>query len=135
MAEVFNWIRKGYELVTVKFEWNVQVPFLQTADGQGQMLISPMFSRQETPNNKWALEVKDKKTQITIYTYHYNNTAEIVNFVEPALVKMSILNKRRKKILQQMLSSTQKCFTIGWKFDFLLQDFYPSEKGTHFIVS
>ena len=28
MAENFNWIRSGYELVKAKFEWNVQVPFL-----------------------------------------------------------------------------------------------------------
>ena len=26
-VEVFNWIRQGYKLVTVKFEWIVQVPF------------------------------------------------------------------------------------------------------------
>jgi hypothetical protein len=26
-VEVFNWVRQGYKLVTVKFEWIVQVPF------------------------------------------------------------------------------------------------------------
>jgi speckle-type POZ protein len=112
MAEVFNWIRPGYELVTAKIEWTVQMPFLQTTYGQGQMLRSHLFSPQETPNSKWALEVNDTKTQIEIYTYHYNYAGKTVNFVEPALVKMSILNKRRKKILQQMLSSNQQCSVV-----------------------
>ena len=53
MAKGFNWIRPGTmdELVNVKLEWNVQVPFLQTTDGLGVKLLSPLFSPQETPRN------------------------------------------------------------------------------------
>jgi hypothetical protein len=61
MTQVFN-IRPGYELVTVELEWNVQVPFLQTTDGKGQDLNSPLFSPQETPNSKWKLGVNDGGT-------------------------------------------------------------------------
>ena len=107
-TEVFNWIRPGYELVTVKLEWNVQVPFLQTTDGKGKKSISPLFSPQETPNSKWQLLVAavwdddwyddwDKgrgRGEITITANHRNSTG-CVNFVEPALVKPSILNNRR----------------------------------------
>ena len=105
MAQVFNWIRPGYELVTVELEWNVQVPFLQTKDGKGESLDSPLFSPQETPNSKWKLQVCDASHSLRIYAYHYNSNGGSVNFVEPVLVKMSILNKRRQKVFQQMVSS------------------------------
>jgi speckle-type POZ protein len=105
MAQVFNWIRPGYELVTVKLEWNVQVPFLQTTDGIGQLLESPLFSPQETPNSKWQLEVYDVRHSLRIVTLHCNSTEQEVNFVEPVLVKLSILNNRRKKVFQQIVSS------------------------------
>jgi speckle-type POZ protein len=110
MAEIFNWFRPGYELVTVKLLWNVQVPFLQTKDGKGQMLFSSLFSPQETPNSKWQLDVIDRKSQILINTYHCDYTEEIVDFVEPVQLKMSILNKRGKKVLQKMLQMTPNSF-------------------------
>jgi speckle-type POZ protein len=100
----FN-IRPGYELVTVKLEWNVQVPFLQTTDGKGQLLNSHVFSPQETPNSKWKLQVCDRSHSLVIYACHYNSTREIVDFVEPVLMKLSILNNRRQKVFQQMVSS------------------------------
>jgi len=104
MAQVFN-IRPGYELVTVKLEWNVQVPFPQTTDGDGTLLYSPVFSPQETPNSKWQLEVYDVRHSLRIVTLHCNSTEQEVNFVEPVLVKLSILNNRRKKVFQQIVSS------------------------------
>ena len=71
MADVFNWIRPGYELVTAKLEWNVQVLFLQTKDGKGETLESPVFSSKKNPNSKWQLQVEDDdETQIIIYACH-----------------------------------------------------------------
>jgi speckle-type POZ protein len=106
MDEVFKWNRPGYEVVTVKLEWNVQVPFLQTIDEMAETLNSPLFSPQETPNSKWQLQVLDDyDTQINIYACHCDSVGEPVNFVEPVLVKMSILNNRRKKVFQHMVSS------------------------------
>jgi speckle-type POZ protein len=105
MAQVFNWIRPGYELVTVKLEWNVQVPFLQTTDGRGLRLVSPLFSPQETPNSKWQLQVCDASQSLRIRACHFDSTGGYVNFVEPVLVKLSILNNRRNKVFQQMISS------------------------------
>jgi speckle-type POZ protein len=103
MAGVFNWIRLGYELVSVKLQWNVQVPFLHTADGNGETLESSLFCQQETPNSKWKLLVYDKTTEILIEMWHYNTVGERVFIVEAALVKMSILNPKGWKVLQQML--------------------------------
>jgi speckle-type POZ protein len=105
MAQVFDWIRPGYELVTVKLEWNVQVPFLQTTDGNGKNLHSPLYFPQETPNSKWQLQLYDGRNSLIIYPYHYNSINQQVNFVEPVLVKLSILNNRRQKVFQQMVSS------------------------------
>jgi speckle-type POZ protein len=108
MAELFNLIRPGYELVTVKLEWNVQVPFPQTTDGDGTLLYSPVFSPQETPNSKWQLQVVVGSHSLKIVTFRFchNSTEQVVDFVEPVLVKLSILNNRRQKVFQQMVSST-----------------------------
>ena len=84
---VFNWIRPGYELVTVKLEWNVQVPFLQTRDGNVLRLDSHSFSPRETRDSEWKLGVFDYKTQIRIYPYHLNSAGERADFVEPVLAK------------------------------------------------
>ena len=113
MAQFNN--RPGYELVTVKLEWNVQVPFLQTTDGNDERLDSPLFSPQETPNSKWRLYVFDGRYSLRISTYHYKSTGELENFVEPVLVKLSILNNRREKVLQQMLSSAPTISYVEFK--------------------
>jgi speckle-type POZ protein len=112
MTQLFNLIRPGYELVTVKLEWNVQVPFPQTTDGKRKKLNSPLFSPQETPNSKWKLRVSDGNHSLRIYLYHFNSTGGSVNFVEPVLVKMSILNNRRQKVVQQMISSAPTTFYV-----------------------
>jgi speckle-type POZ protein len=97
-------------------EWNVQVPFLQTTDGIGQLLESPLFSPQETPNSKWQLEVYDVRHSLRIVTLHCNSTEQEVNFVEPVLVKLSILNNRRKKVFQQMVSSAPTTYYVQFNF-------------------
>ena len=109
MAGVFNWFRPGYELVTVKLEWNVQVPFLHTTTkGNGQNLKSILFSPPETPNSNWELQMNDQGTQIDIYLLHYNSTGrKNVHMLESTPLKLSILNKRGKKFLQQMVLSLQ----------------------------
>jgi speckle-type POZ protein len=108
MAEKFKWFRSDYKLVKAKFEWNVQVPFLQISNrSTGETLKSPLFPTPEIPNRKWALEVLDKKTEIAILVSQYDSDIEIENFGQPFLVKMSILNKSGTKVLQQMFSSAQ----------------------------
>ena len=104
MADVFNWIRPGYELVTVKFEWNVQVPYLQTADYE--IFKSPLFSPQETPNSKWKLGFVVKFEDIGIQVKHYNSTEEYVKLLEPIMVKMLILDQRGQKVFHQMAPSS-----------------------------
>jgi speckle-type POZ protein len=99
MAEVFNWIRPGYELVTVKFEWNVQVPFPHDYE----MFKSPLFSPQETPNSKWKLGVVGANKNIGIHIKHYNSTGEYVKLFEPIVVKMSILDRIGRKVFQKMV--------------------------------
>jgi speckle-type POZ protein len=113
MAQIFNWIRPGYELVNFKLQWNVQVPFLNTTEGNvHHSLISPLFSPQETPNRKWKLKVTDKGTQIAIFAFQLDSAGELVNFVEPFLVKMSILERNGKKIFQQMPPSAPTAFFV-----------------------
>ena len=76
------------------------MPFLQ---GKGQMLESILFSPQETPNSKWKLEVVDRiPAQIEIFVLPFNPSGERINFIEPALVKISIVDRKGQKVLQQM---------------------------------
>jgi speckle-type POZ protein len=124
MAEKFNWFREGYELVDAKFEWNVQVPFLQYSDSDCEYISSPFFPTRDTPNSQLIMGVEDDFNQITIRIHHYNSAAEIVNFVEPTLVKMSILNNKGTKVLQQILPSTPCCKP---KFDFLKNQIIQSD--------
>ena len=102
MAGVFNWFRPGYELVNVKLLWNVKVPFLETTDGNGEELLSPpFFFPKETQNKIWRLKVIDRSKQIRISMRNYNSAGDCVNFVEPVLVKMSILDRNRQKVFHQ----------------------------------
>ena len=143
MAAFFNLIRPGYELVTVKLEWNVQVPFLQP-DGNGQhSLTSPLFSSQETPNRKWQLQIDDSSgTQIKISLFQYNSWKSLINFVEPVLVRMSIIDIYGQKCLLQILPSerptwnyhsytttTNTTFTFPPSVEFLLskQEIWQSD--------
>jgi speckle-type POZ protein len=106
MAKKFNWLCSGYELVKAKFEWNVQLPFLQNRDGEDEFLDSPLFPTPEILNSSYDLQVQDKAEQIIIIVGHHNSAGEEADFVEPALVNMSILNQKGTKVLQKMLSST-----------------------------
>ena len=113
MAKKFNRIRPGYELVNVKLQWNVQVPFLYSfyneGYGNGQKLDSILFSPQETPNRKWQLRLYDRGAQIEIYVFHRNSTGREEQFLKPTQLQMSILNRRRKIALQQIVQSTPLC--------------------------
>ena len=121
MATKFNWIRPGYELVTEQFEWKVQVPFLQNTNGDGGYLKSPLFPTRDTlggylksplfptrdtPNSKLNLQVQDNGKQIIIFVAHHNSVGKAEAFVEPALVKMSILNKKGAKFFKRMSAAS-----------------------------
>jgi speckle-type POZ protein len=106
MAEKFNWLCSGYELVKAKFEWKVQLPFLQNRTGEDEYLNSPLFPTPEILNSSYILQVQDNAEQIKIFVVHHNSAGQEDNFVEPALVNMSILNQKGTKVLQKMLSST-----------------------------
>jgi speckle-type POZ protein len=105
MGEKFNWFRLGYELVKAKYEWNVQVPFLQNRDGEDEYLVSPFFPTPDTPNSTFNLQVQDSAEQIIILVLPCDSAGEERDFVEPALVKMSILNKKGTRVFQQIISS------------------------------
>ena len=155
MAGVFNREfkrnRRGYEPVTVKLQWNVKLPFFQTASRERQRHAglqsarlrfelgvrwgqheSHLFSPPETPNSKWQLEVNDHETGIRINLFHYNSAGELENFVEPTLVKMSILNERGNKVLQQRLQSIPSCYFVSFKFskEEIITSEYQQSDGT-----
>lgn len=125
MAQVFVWIRPGYELVTAKLQWNVkaqEVAFLRTTDGRNQRYyqavnrLSRSFSSQETPNSKWLLEVKEKGTEIPIHASHCDSSGILTNFAEPFVVKILIINRKGKKVLQQMLPSQPNKHDVEFLF-------------------
>ena len=117
MAEVFNWIRPGYELVTVRLQWNVKVPFLKTIiiNREVRALSSELFSPQETPNSKWDLMMYDEVRQIGISVFHYDSAGNTVEFVEPVLVKMSILDRNGQKVIQKMLPSKASSCDVDFR--------------------
>jgi speckle-type POZ protein len=81
------------------------VPFLQNRDGEDEYLDSPLFPTPDTPNSIFNLQVQDSAEHKIILVVHHDSAGEEEVFVETALVKMSILNKKGTKVLQQMLSS------------------------------
>ena len=123
---VFNGFRPGYELIKVEFEWNVQVPFLQSTDADNlKQINSSLFSPRETPDSQWILSLYDEKTYMSIRTWHYNSAGKNVYIADPVLVKISILNKKKKKIIQQILSS--KPNSLALVFDFPKEDVIKSD--------
>jgi speckle-type POZ protein len=106
MAKVFNWIRPGYELVTVRLQWNVKAPLLNTTNGCGEKLPPTPLSTPEAPKSKWRLAVYDWGKNIKICAFHFNSVGKAENFVEPALVKMSILDRNGRKVIQKMIPSS-----------------------------
>ena len=105
MAEKFNWFRLGFKLVKGKYDWNVQVPLLQNRDGEDEYLISPFFPTPDTPNSQLIMGVKKSAEQIILFVLPCDSTGKERDFVEPALVKMSILNKKGTRVFQQIISS------------------------------
>ena len=114
MAEVFSWIRPGYELVNAKLEWNVRVPFMETTDGNGKQINSPSFKSQETPERKWILRLYDEKTRIIIYAWHCDSEGNATNIVDPVLMKVSIRNGKGRKVLKQIIPSQPNCNNVEW---------------------
>jgi speckle-type POZ protein len=119
MAEVFSWIRPGYELVNAKVEWNVRVPFMQTTDGNGKQIDSPSFKSQETQERKWILSLYDVKPvyfeqRIKICAWHCDSKGKATNIVDPVLMKVSIRNGKGRKILRQIIPSQPNCNNIEW---------------------
>ena len=121
MAEVFNWIRPGYELVNAKLEWNVRVPFMQTADGNGKQINSSFFKSQKTPKRKWVLNLYDEKMiyigqrrEIKIWAWHCDSEGKETNIVDPVLMKVAIRNGKGRKVLRQIIPSQTNCNKIEW---------------------
>jgi speckle-type POZ protein len=103
--EVFNWFRPGSELAKVNFQWNVQVPFLLTTNGWGKKLSSSFFSSSEIPGRQWKLKLLDESTQLLIYAFHYDSAGQFAKTEDPVLLKISIVNKRGKRVHQLVLQS------------------------------
>jgi hypothetical protein len=78
--------------------WNVQVPFFQTAVGNGKPIVSSFFSSLGTP--KWRLLLFDKRQTIRICAWHYKPKGRNAKIVEPAIAKISMINGKGHKVLQ-----------------------------------
>lgn len=107
MAQPFSWFRPGFKLVTANLEWNIQVPFLQNSEGNGERLKSIRFIPKELSGDQWKLKMYEDNdtTELDISAFHYNSAGEREDLVDPVLVKMSIINQKKQKVLQQMTTS------------------------------
>jgi speckle-type POZ protein len=124
MAKEFTWIQPGYKLVKFNFEWNVQVPFLppdEVDDKDAETVECPLFSPEEYPDIKWYLYLANHGTEIAIclklffdkISCFFDDIADKIDtfdgkyfYTENILVKISLLNRERRKVLQQMLPSS-----------------------------
>lgn len=111
MAEVFNYIRPGFELIKVNFTWNVQVPFLNTTNDNEEILESPFFYSQETPGHQWKLALFANK-ELFIQSVQYDSEGLPKVIIGPVLVKISILNKQGEKVHKQMLQSEPNSYYV-----------------------
>ena len=123
MVEVSNWFRMGYKFVTDTLDCNVKKVFFSrffqikdTSRHLSSFLPSDLFlfSSKEIPDCKWQLRLVEcnKSGQLKISLCHCNSAGKSgVNFVEPALVKLSILDRNDGKVFQRMVpSSNLSCF-------------------------
>lgn len=133
----FNWSMRGYEVVKTKIEWNVQVPFLNqtTSRNDGEGFCSPFFATREVPNSQWQLMLHDDITKLRLEAYHHHLTGQYQPLANSVLVMISILNKKRHRVQQQLIISQPNMFRVeffqgrnkkirmsarGRQFDFLL---------------
>ena len=101
MAENFKWIRPGYELVKVKLEWNVQMPYLETTDqNEEDFSIS-----QQTPDSQWKLLLIGDGHHLKIRAIHLDSDGISAKIVDPVLANFAILNGKGQKVLEQWVSS------------------------------
>jgi speckle-type POZ protein len=131
MAEVFKKFRPGYEIVKSNFEWNVRVPFLLSTDGNGVQINSSLFSPKETPNNQWILSLYDQKTKMSLRIWHYNSLRQNVNIADPVLIKISILYKKKKKVLKQMASSNLNVLSFKLIKEMVIKSDCQQENGSY----
>jgi hypothetical protein len=108
---VFIWSRPGFELVKVDFVWNVQVPILQSANGNDDILESPFFSSQDTPGQQWKLALFGN-SKLHIQPVHYDSAGQAKTIVDPVLVMISIVNQRGQKLHQQINPSEPNSYYV-----------------------
>lgn len=102
-----NWSQSGCEIVKTEYEWNVQIPFLKTRDGNGEdLLCDSFFYAKETPDHLWAMQVNDIIDYIQISVWHFNSKKQSTIIGDPAvLVKFAVVDRQGQKGFQQMLPS------------------------------
>ena len=134
MADDFNWIRSGYEVVKSNFKWNVQVPFLLSTNGNGKQINSPLFSPEETPNTQWILSLCDRTTKIEIDAWLYDSTKKNLEIVDPVQMKISIINKKKKKVLQKILCSKPNSQSLIFDFNKEMFNTCQQENGSYTFI-
>jgi hypothetical protein len=82
---------------------------------------SSFFSPGEIPERQWRLKLLDRSTQLLMYAFHYNSAGKLAIIEDPVLLKISIVNKRGKRVHQLVLQSKPSCldnvhFTLNKKF-------------------
>jgi hypothetical protein len=112
-SDAFNWIRPGYELVKIRLEWKVQLPFFTTTEEKVEpdRAFSKYFFSPQIPESKWKLGLYDQpiKAKIAIRLWHFSTiTSQSTEILERSLVKMSIITEKEHIVLQKISQSNWK---------------------------
>ena len=106
----------GYELLKPEFEWKVvNLPFLQHAVTNIQQINSPAFFHEEAPNKIWTMSLLDQGNYISIRMW-YCCMDQVVSLPYPLLAEISLLNKKRKKVIQNIQSSKLGSQLLDFQF-------------------
>ena len=113
---VFQRFLPGYDLLQLDFEWKVvNLPFLQHAVTNSQQINSPEFFHEEAPKKIWTMSLFDEASYISLKMW-YCCMDKVVFLPHPLLAEISLLNKKRKKVIQSIQSSKLSSLLLDFKF-------------------
>ena len=120
MTQLFDVFRPGFQLVQVHFEWNIPMPFQQSAERnclRWGPSISPPFFAAEASDKQWIMWLNDCSTQSVIISLFRYKPAEKRTYInDQVLVKISILNGKGEEVLQQLKPLNPKSLVVLFCF-------------------
>ena len=93
-------IARGSEPVTFKFEWNVKVSFQKNYRRKWRKIAFTSIFATRSSKKQLGTGFAHQTAQKEIRAYHHNSEGNVEEFVEPAQVKMSILDNKGMEVFQ-----------------------------------